>query len=114
MPSQLIDLMSVVAHEFEHILGSDHANVVGSPSVYMHEVILPGVRLLPGLVTDGDEPNHAAEGLRYVAGYGAPAVFMAPLEFTPVLDAASSQAPEIPAHFTLGKVFSLRAVPKRI
>jgi hypothetical protein len=49
-----MDLLTVVAHELEHLLGHDHAN-----EGLMSEDLPPGVRLTPG----GDEHREAVGGL---------------------------------------------------
>ncbi len=62
-----MDLMSVLAHEFAHALGYEHADVVGSPLVFMHEVLLPGTRVLPNFVSGGPADADPAAALRYVS-----------------------------------------------
>jgi hypothetical protein len=122
---QRMDLMSVVAHEFSHILGRDHANVVGSPVVYMHDLLLPGTRLLPDLVTVAaasddvmDEADPAA-GLRYVAerAFEPLGVSSFPMrELSPALTLATESLNlfEFSADLSLKKVSASRSAAKRL
>jgi len=65
-----MDLMSVLAHEFAHVLGYEHAEVVGSPLVFMHDVLLPGTRVLPNFVSGGPNDADPAAALRYASDHG--------------------------------------------